>query len=150
MLSRLGGTVFLLAHRHGCSSSRLLSLNVKGVKKKGMNPRQRLPRYAEGRRPRIKTVSAQHGAQSSKGSQPTDCTFIRSLEGGVAAAAASSEAVGVCCPPRLQESERRSLPEESLSSPSLEKRRRCAVTGWAPSGAFLQEPACAGGKRPTV
>lgn len=34
VLSRLGGTVFLLAHRHGCSSSRLLSLNVKGVKKK--------------------------------------------------------------------------------------------------------------------
>lgn len=56
-----------------------------------MNPRQRLPRYAEGRRPCIKTVSAQHGAQSSQGSQPTDCTFIHSLEGGVADLAALSE-----------------------------------------------------------
>lgn len=80
-----------------------------------MTPRQRLPRYAEGRRPCIQTVSEQHSAQSSKGSQPTDCTFIRSLEGGVAATDASSEPVGVCCPPRLQEAEHCSLPEESLS-----------------------------------
>lgn len=108
-----------------------------------MNPRQRLPRYAEGRRPCIKTVSAQHSAQSSKGSQPTDCTFIRSLEGGVAATTASSEPVGVCCPPRLQEAEHCSLPEESLSSLALEKCRHCERVGCERSGAVLQEPACA-------
>lgn len=102
-----------------------------------MNPRQRLSRYAGGRRPCIKTVSAQHGAQSSKGSQPTDCTFIRSLEGGVAATDASSQPVGVCCPPRLQESEHCSLPEESLSYPW---KNGATVRGWA---TFLQEPACA-------
>lgn len=119
-LSHLGGTVFLLAHTHGHSCSGRLSLNVKGVekkKKKRMNPRKRLPRYAEGRRPCIKTVSAHRGAQSSQGSEPTDCTFVRAL-GGVAASAALSEPVGVCCPHRLQQAEHCSLPEESLSSPS--------------------------------
>lgn len=148
VLSRLGGTVFLLAHRHSHSCSSLLSLNVKKAEKKKSESQTKTSEVCkEGRRPCIKTVSAQHGAQSFQGSQPTDCTFIRSLEGGVAATAPSSQAFASCCPPCLQERELPSLPEESLFSPSLEKCHRCAVwQGGLRAEPFCKEPAYAGGK----
>lgn len=70
-----------------------------------MDPRQRLWRYAEGRR--VRTASTVHAP-------PKAALLFALLEGGV------------CCSPRLLE--RGSLPRESLSSSSLSERSGSART----------------------